>query len=100
MKTSKLVRDSIPEIILQKGGRPSIYVADEDEYWEKLKEKLEEETREFVESESMEEIADILEVIDAIIAYKKFDKEELARIKDKKAEERGKFEKGIILETE
>lgn len=99
MKISKLIRDNIPEIIRQNGGNPSIYIANEDEYWEKLKEKLQEEIKEFEESESMEEMADILEVIDAIIADKKFDKKEILRIKKKKAEERGRFKKRIILKS-
>lgn len=97
MKTCKLVRDKIPEIITQSGGSPSIYIANKKEYWEKLKEKLREEIKEFEESESMEEMGDVLEIIDAMIAYKKFNKEEVLRIKDKKSEERGRFEKRIIL---
>ena len=43
-------------------------------------------------------MADILEVIDAITNFKNFSKEELEIIKNKKAEERGKFKDKIILE--
>ena len=70
----KLIRDKIPEIIREKGGKPKIHIAGKKEYWTKLKEKLKEETDEFLESESMVEITDILEIIDAIRAYKKFNK--------------------------
>ena len=97
MKYDKLVRDKIPEIILQKGGKPVAHVADANKYWEKLKEKLQEEVAEFIKDETMEEIADILEVVEAISAYKGFDALELQTVKHKKAEERGKFEKRIIL---
>ena len=98
MKYNKLIRDKIPEIIKKKGGKPVVHIADEAEYWTKLKEKLSEEVEEFKKDENREELADIFEVIDAIVEYKKFDKKETEKIQKKKAEERGKFKKRIILE--
>jgi predicted house-cleaning noncanonical NTP pyrophosphatase (MazG superfamily) len=98
MEYNKLVRDKIPEYIKSKGGKPLTHIADEKEYWQKLKEKLQEEVNEFVEAETIEETADILEVIEAIINFKKFDKDELQKVKNKKADERGKFNKKVILE--
>ncbi len=98
MKYNKLVRDKIPEYIKIKGGVPVIHIAGDEEYWQKLKEKLQEEVNEFMESESVEEMADVLEVIDAIIGFKKFDKAELQKVKDKKVDERGRFKDKIILE--
>ncbi|MDP3882899.1 MAG: nucleoside triphosphate pyrophosphohydrolase [Candidatus Staskawiczbacteria bacterium] len=98
MKYNKLVRDKIPEYIKSKGGTPITHIANGKEYWHKLKEKLQEEVNEFLEAENQEEMADILEVIDAILDYKKFDEEEVKKIKDKKSEEKGKFKDKIILE--
>ncbi len=95
---NKLVRDNIPEYIRSQGGVPIIHRAKEDEYWQKLKEKLHEEVEEFMETEDEEEIADILEVLGAIADHKKFDKEEINRIKEQKAQKRGRFQKRIILE--
>ncbi|KKR96693.1 MAG: hypothetical protein UU48_C0027G0001 [Candidatus Uhrbacteria bacterium GW2011_GWF2_41_16] len=98
MRYDKLVRDNIPEYIKMKGEVPIFHIANDKEYWEKLKEKIQEEMEEFFESESMEEIADIQEVIDAICVYKKFNKKKLEIIQQKKAKERGQFKKRIILE--
>ena len=94
---NKLVRDGIPEYIRKKGGTPVVRVADEVEYWQKLKEKLSEEVAEFNKDENIEEIADIMEVLDAIVDYKKFDRAHIVQAKAKKAEERGGFKDRIIL---
>lgn len=98
MKYNKLVRDKIPEVIRAKGQTPVWHVADEAEYWTKLKAKLAEEMGEFVRDESVNEVADVLEVIDAIIAYKKFDRAEIDQAKRKKFDERGGFGGRIILD--
>ncbi|MFH0806191.1 MAG: nucleoside triphosphate pyrophosphohydrolase [Candidatus Brennerbacteria bacterium] len=98
MKYNKLVRDKIPYVIRKKGGTPVTHIADEAEYWAKLKEKLLEEMAEFNKDESAEEFADLLEVIAAIAEYKEFDPDEVAKIRAKKAEERGKFKERIILD--
>ena len=95
---NKLVRDKIPERIEKRGEPFATHVADDLEYHKKLFEKLSEEIEEFKAEESLKELADVLEVIDAIIAFKQFDRAELAEIKEKKKEERGGFEKRIILE--
>lgn len=98
MKYNKLVRDKIPEYIKSQGGVPITHVADDKEYWEKLKEKLLEEIKEFFENEVIEEMADIQEVIDAVCDYKNFTKENIDTVRKKKAEERGVFNNKIILE--
>jgi predicted house-cleaning noncanonical NTP pyrophosphatase (MazG superfamily) len=96
---NKLVRDKIPDIIKSKGSSPKTHIASDEEYGKKLKEKLQEEVNEFIESDDSEELADILEVIDAIIKNKEFDKDKIERIKNKKNIERGSFSKKIILEN-
>ena len=98
MKYNKLVRDKIPEYIRKKGGKPVIHVANEAEYWQKLQEKLTEEIEEFKKDPNIEEFADLLEVIDAIADYKKFDRNEVTKARENKAAERGKFKDRIILD--
>lgn len=98
MKRNKLVRDKIPEIIKKKGAVPITHIASDDEYWQKLKEKLQEEINEFMKESNKEELADILEVIYAVCDYKKIDKKQLELLRKKKAEERGGFKDKIILD--
>lgn len=98
MKYNKLVRDKIPEYIKSKGGNPASHIASADEYWQKLKEKLQEEVSEFSESESVEEFVDLLEILDAIKDHKEFGSEALDELRKKKAEERGEFKNRVILE--
>ena len=98
MKYNKLVRDKIPQYIKSRGGDCKIHFANEAEYWNKLKEKLAEEMAEFKESESIDELVDILEVIDAVIEFKKFDWQEISDLKKKKADIKGHFKERIILE--
>lgn len=105
MRYDKLVRDKIPEIIAKNGGTPKgRFLSDDKEYWEKLKEKLQEELKEFREAKTpdqqAEEFADILEVLDAMFDFLGFSKEYIEDIKKKKAKERGQFKKRILLESD
>ena len=95
---SKLVRDKIPEIIKRNGEHPKYYIAENIEYYEKLKQKLPEEVDEFLEDSNEEELIDILEVINAIIEFKEINKERLEFLRQKKAEEKGRFKERIILD--
>ena len=95
---NKLVRDKIPEIIREKGDKPSTHTAVDAEYKVKLNEKLKEEVEEYLESERNEELADILEIIYAICQSKGLAKKELEEMRKRKADEKGRFDKKIILE--
>ena len=93
----KLVRDRIPEIIEANG---KIYVcetlADED-YMHLLDQKLNEELAEYQESKSLEELADLLEVMQAVVKARGWTLEDLERVRADKAAKRGGFEKKILL---
>ncbi|MFA4871921.1 MAG: nucleoside triphosphate pyrophosphohydrolase [Patescibacteria group bacterium] len=95
---NKLVRDKIPEIIKSRGEECVTHIADDQEYWLKLKEKLVEEAQEFIKEDNANELADILEVINAIVEYRQIDKSLLEETRFKKEQERGGFKNRIILE--
>jgi predicted house-cleaning noncanonical NTP pyrophosphatase (MazG superfamily) len=95
---SKLVRDRIPEIIRKDGRKPVTHLAKEGEYLAKLREKLDEEVAEFSRGRKVEELADILEVVYTIGETKGVTKDELERMRKKKASRRGRFTQRIILD--
>jgi len=97
MKYDKLVRDKIPQILKKHGSQIKTYVCDNKEYIERLKNKLQEEVDEFLQDDTIEELADILEVVYAIAKHKKTSKKELEKIREEKFQKRGGFDEKIIL---
>jgi len=96
---NKLVRDNILNIIKTNGQKYNFHIASDSEYWIKLKEKLYEEINEFMEVESIEEIADIFEVLLSILKYKNISISDLENIRQNKENKLGSFNKRIILEN-
>ena len=93
----KLVRDRIPEIIEQSGKTCTTCILSEEEYLAMLDEKLSEELAEYQQDKSMEELADLLEVMMAVAKARGSSFEEVEAIRRQKAEKRGRFEKRILL---
>lgn len=93
----KLVRDRIPEIIEQSGKTCITSILSADEYLTMLDEKLSEELAEYQQDKSMEELADLLEVMMAVAKARGSSFEEVETIRRQKAEKRGGFEKRILL---
>ena len=96
-KYNKLVRDRIPEIIAADGKRCTVETLSDEEYLLLLDHKLDEELTEYQESKSLEELADLLEVIRAVVKARGWTMEELEQVRAEKAAERGGFEKKILL---
>jgi predicted house-cleaning noncanonical NTP pyrophosphatase (MazG superfamily) len=94
----KLVRDYIPDIIKDNGDVPIIRILDNDEYLKELNKKLLEEVNEYLESGSIEELADIEEVIIGILGSKSKSREELEEVRQDKVKKRGAFKSRIFLE--
>ncbi len=97
IRYDKLVRDKIPEIIEASGRRCRYSYLSREDYLTRLDEKLSEELAEYQESKSMEELADLLEVIRAVAAARGSSIEEVEAIRRVKAEKRSRFEKRILL---
>lgn len=93
----KLVRDRIPEIIEADGKTCVWETLSQEDYIRLLDEKLNEELSEYQESKSLEELADLLEVIQAVVRARGWTLEELEHVRADKAAKRGGFEKKILL---
>lgn len=96
---NKLVRDKIPEIIEKEGKTAKTRVLSNDEYLVELIKKLGEEYEEFQEDNSVEELADIQEVVLAIAEALDIKPGDLAHTMANKAIKRGAFKKRIYLES-
>ncbi len=95
---NKLVRDRIPEII-EADGKICVYeILSDEDYVYLLDQKLNEELAEYQESKSLEELADLLEVMQAVVKARGWTLEKLEQVRADKATKRGGFEKKILLQ--
>ena len=94
----KLVRDRIPEIIKTDGKVPITRVLSYEEYLQELDIKLNEEVAEYQSDKSIEEMADVLEVLFAICEARGYSIEQLMDVKQKKQDTRGGFKNRIFWE--
>lgn len=95
----KLVRDNVPEICISNNQIPKFRVLDDKKYKSALKKKLKEEMREYLRDDNAEELADIIEVVEALANAQGSSFDEILRIKEDKAKKNGKFEKKYYLES-
>lgn len=94
---NKLVRDRIPEIIESDGRECTTEILPDDRWLQMLDAKLNEELAEYQESKSLEELADLLEVMRAVVKARGWSWEQLEQVRQEKAARRGGFEKKILL---
>ena len=95
----KLVRDKIPEIIEKDGHKAKYRILSKEDYLLALDKKLLEEVEEYQADKSLEEIADVLEVLYAICNARGYTIEELETKRKEKNAERGNFDQRIFLES-
>ncbi|MDH5442578.1 MAG: nucleoside triphosphate pyrophosphohydrolase [Candidatus Nomurabacteria bacterium] len=98
---NKLVRDGIPDKLRKKGVSHETHIASEEEYIDKLKDKLTEEAKEAVEASKEElvgELADVIEVIHALAKLSNITIDDIEPARIKKLQERGGFNGKIILD--
>ena len=96
-KYNKLVRDKIPQNIEALGKRCHYYVLNEEEYKKELDKKLLEEANEFIADHNTEEMADLIEVIEAIKKSYNFESEEIEKVRLEKKAKKGGFEEKLYL---
>ena len=94
---NKLVRDLIPDIIEASGKSCRTRILSDEEYLKMLDAKLDEELQEYHEDGSIEELADLYELIRTIAVARGCSIGELEAVRVAKAEKRGGFDKRIFL---
>ncbi len=93
----KLVRDRIPEILEKKNKDFIAYKVADGDYSLYLKRKLREEVEEFLESPSVHELADVYEVLSALLKDMDVTMADVRRERVLKNDERGTFDQRWIL---
>ena len=97
---NKLIRDRIPEIIMAAGKQYEAVVMTDDEYIQALRSKLVEEAQEAKEADLddlINELADLQEVITALMSAYSISQEQVSEAQDARRNERGGFEKRLKL---
>lgn len=96
---NKLVRDKIPENIDSEIGRKCKYrILNDTEYLQELNRKVLEEANEFIEENSIEELGDLMEVLNAIMTLKGYNMEDIKKVMKAKEYQKGAFKNKIFLE--
>lgn len=98
--TGKLVRDGIPDIIAANGDSYELEELAEPDYLLALRDKLVEEAHEAAAAEGdalVTELADLFEVIDALLTAAGVSMEEIRAAQRRKHAERGGFDRRIRL---
>lgn len=99
----KLIRDKVPEVIAKNEGRQAATrtLDDDAEFLRFLLKKIVEEANEVSRAENTlqltEEIADVHEVLAAILKLKGIALDDVRNAQKKKREERGGFEKRLLM---
>lgn len=97
---NKLVRDRIPEIIRQVGHKYEVTTLSDSEYHQALRNKLLEEAQEVASAtpeDLIKEIADLYEVIDAVLAAHRIHHDAVLEEQKRRRVERGGFKQRICL---
>lgn len=94
----KLVRDKIPAYLESQSIPHEKHVADDAEYRLELIKKLHEEAVEFSEAGAVEELADVMEVVDALRSLPEY--ADVLKIQEAKRAEKGAFNERFIVRGE
>lgn len=98
----RVVRDRIPELVREAGHDVAFREVAGDERPRFLKQKVAAEAQELLRADAgseKEEIADVLEALEAFILSRGVDRDDLKRIKEAKRKRRGGFAKVYVVES-
>lgn len=95
---NKLVRDNIPNIIRENGGKPITRRLGDEEFRQALAAKIQEEGTELAADFGKEELADVYELVIAAAGMLGLSMRDLDQVRREKLSERGGFEDRIFLE--
>jgi predicted house-cleaning noncanonical NTP pyrophosphatase (MazG superfamily) len=99
----RLVRDHVPRLVREAGHAVAFReAAPGDERVRFLKRKVSEEAQELLEAvpgDEGEEVADLLEALEALLAERGVPREDLKALKESKRRQRGGFERGYVVES-
>jgi len=93
----KAVRDKIPKIIERSGKKSKAQQLTDEDYLPELEKKLSEELDEYYSSKSIEELADLIEIIYRILELREIKNEDFEKIRLDKKRERGGFQENLYL---
>lgn len=96
---NKLVRDKIPQVCEKNNQIAITRVLNDEDYLTELNKKILEEVNEYIESGDIEELADLEEVLRAILDVKKCSYDEFEQIRNAKVAKRGAFKEKLFLES-
>ena len=99
IKYNKIVRDRIPDTIVASKQTCDVSYVSDREAIDFLAKKILEEGKEFIDNPSKEELADLYEVLDAILDKKKWRKGDIDKIRVDKIKKSGGFKNNIILKA-
>jgi predicted house-cleaning noncanonical NTP pyrophosphatase (MazG superfamily) len=98
----RLVRDQVPRLVREAGHSVSFREAAGEERARFLKRKVAEEAQELLEAgpgEEREEVADLLEALEALLVERGVAREDLKLVKEAKRRRRGAFERCFVVES-
>lgn len=96
---NKLIRDKNVEIMENLGHKVEYEILDDERYNVELDKKLKEEVNEYLANYSVEEMADVMEVIYAMLDYRGITMEEVEKARIEKRNRKGAFKNKVFLKT-
>ena len=94
---NKLIRDNNVKLMEDKGCKVTYEILDDKRYGQELDKKLQEEVFEYLADYSVEEMADVMEVIYAMLDFRGITMEEVEKVRLNKRNLKGAFKIKFFL---